>query len=210
VKLYAISGLGADRRVFEYLNLEAEIITIDWITPLINEDLKSYARRLSAKINQNEQFALVGVSFGGLVAIEISKILNPSITIIISSAATKYELRKIIRVSGKLGITEMIPPTLFKPPKFIANFLFGTDKKELLKEILDDTDPKFAKWAVNELAKWSNTERIKNLIHICGSNDKLIPPTIRSCSHLIEGGEHFMIVDKAEEISQIINKEIRL
>jgi hypothetical protein len=56
---------------------------------------------------------------------------------------------------------------------------------------------------VNELAKWSNTERIKNLIHICGSNDKLIPPTIRSCSHLIEGGEHFMIVDKAEEISQI-------
>jgi pimeloyl-ACP methyl ester carboxylesterase len=144
VKLYAISGLGADRRVFEYLNLEAEIITIDWITPLINEDLKSYARRLSAKINQNEQFALVGVSFGGLVAIEISKILNPSITIIISSAATKYELRKIIRVSGKLGITEMIPPTLFKPPKFIANFLFGTDKKELLKEILDDTDPKFA------------------------------------------------------------------
>jgi hypothetical protein len=86
----------------------------------------------------------------------------------------------------------------------------GQIKKELLKEILDDTDPKFAKWAVNELAKWSNTERIKNLIHICGSNDKLIPPTIRSCSHLIEGGEHFMIVDKAEEISQIINKEIRL
>ena len=37
MKLYAISGLGADKRVFQYLDLDYELIHIDWIPPLKGE-----------------------------------------------------------------------------------------------------------------------------------------------------------------------------
>ncbi|MGB0839278.1 MAG: hypothetical protein ACPGXL_04005 [Chitinophagales bacterium] len=33
MKLYGISGLGADQRVFQYLNLDCELIPLDWIEP---------------------------------------------------------------------------------------------------------------------------------------------------------------------------------
>ena len=93
--IYCFSGLGADKRVFKHLKLDANLIHVDWIEPFENESIKSYSKRLSLKIPEDgKNFGILGVSFGGLIATEISKILNPKITILISSAETKYELRK--------------------------------------------------------------------------------------------------------------------
>lgn len=39
MKIYGISGLGADKRVFQFLTLNYEFISIDWITPNKNETI---------------------------------------------------------------------------------------------------------------------------------------------------------------------------
>lgn len=210
MKIYGISGLGADKRVFEYLTLDCKLIPIEWIEPLKNETIENYSIRFSKLINKEEDFGIMGVSFGGLIATEISKKLNPKLTILISSAETKMELRKIYRIIGKTKLLKIIPQVLFDPPRIIANWIFGAKNKNLLNQILDDTDLKFAKWAVNELTNWSNDETISNpVLKIGGANDKLIPPMRDKNQRLIEKGEHFMIVDRADEISQIINEEIK-
>jgi len=50
MRLYTISGLGADRRVFKYLNL-SKTEHLDWIEPQKNETLKvtpfDFLRRLT-------------------------------------------------------------------------------------------------------------------------------------------------------------------
>ena len=209
MKIYGISGLGADKRVFDFLKLDYELIPIEWIEPKEKESLKNYSLRLSQIIDVKSNFGLIGVSFGGLVAVEIGKILNPKLTILISSAETKNELRPIYRSLGQLGFLNKLPSKVFDPPRKIAHFIFGTSNKKLLNSILDDTNLEFAKWAVNELVNWTNQDRIKNLIRIHGTNDKLIPWTSTEKGDLIEGGEHFMIVDRAQEISEIINKKIK-
>lgn len=209
MKIYGISGLGADERVFKYLNLKHEIIPLIWIKHDKNESLESYASRLASKINTNEAFGILGVSFGGLVAVEISKILNPKVTILISSVATKNELSLLLKGVGKMNIIKYLPSKIFNPPKKIAHFLFGTDNKELLNKILDDSDLDFSKWAVNELLNWKNTTTLSSIIKISGTNDKLLPPTkADNNTILIEKGEHFMIVDKAKEISEVINERV--
>ena len=209
MKIYAISGLGADKRVFDYLKLEVELIYIDWIDPKGQESLSDYAKRLSAQIDTREDFIILGVSFGGMIATEISHQLNPKLSILISSAETRLELRPIIRFFDKVGFLRILPTKLFTPPKRIVKYLFGTSKIELLYQILDDTDLSFAKWAVIQMTKWKRTNKLKkNLLKISGSKDKLIPPKDITNSIVIENGEHFMIVDKADEISEIINNRI--
>ena len=152
----------------------------------------------------------MGVSFGGLVAVEISKKLNPALTILISSAETKNELRSIYRLVGKSTFLKWLPTILFDPPRILANWIFGAKNKSLLKQILDDTDLKFAKWAANALFTWKNDETlITPILKIGGTCDKLIPPNNKEDQILIDKGAHFMIVDRAEEISRIINKAIR-
>lgn len=210
MKLYAVSGLGADERVFQYLDLDAELIPVQWINPASNENLADYALRLSNCIKKEEKYGIIGVSFGGLVAVELSKILQPQLTILISSAETKKNLRPIYRLLSKTHILKLIPSFLFNPPLFIASKVFGTNKKSLLKAILDDTDLKFAKWAANALISWNNTEILKNpTLKINGTKDLLIPHSPNDNNqHLIHRGHHFMIVDRAIEISKIINNHI--
>lgn len=75
--LYLIGGLGADERVFKYLNINVKTQIINWILQEPNEELKSYAKRLTEQINKNEEFAILGVSFGGIIAIEMAKFIRP-------------------------------------------------------------------------------------------------------------------------------------
>tara|TARA_B100000809_G_C15071066_1_gene506030 strand:+ start:258 stop:911 length:654 start_codon:yes stop_codon:yes gene_type:complete len=205
MKLYAISGLGADQRVYQYLNIDYELIHLDWIRPIKNEGITDYTMRLSQGINTSEPFGIIGLSFGGLVAIEMSKQLDPKITILISSAETKYELRSIYRLFGKTHLIKLAPLFCFNMPRKIAYFLFGAKNKKLLKEILDDADMYFTKWAISKLITWENTAHITNIIKLSGSEDKLLPPSKDENTILIKGGEHFMIVDKSDEISITIN-----
>ena len=210
MKIYAISGLGADKRVFKYLDLDGELISIDWIIPMKNEGIESYSKRLIAryKLDMQEDFAILGVSFGGLIAVEISKIIHPKLTILVSSAETKSELKTLLKLTGRTQIIRLIPSQLFNPPKAIPHFLFGTKKKELLNSILEDTDLKFAKWSAMELVNWKNETKLENVLKINGTKDKLLPSKDKKAI-LIKDGEHFMIVDHADEISAIINERLR-
>jgi len=208
MKIYAISGLGADQRVFEKLNLDRELIPIHWITPIKHESIQSYTKRLSSAIDQSEDYVILGVSFGGLIATEISKILNPKLTILISSVETKDKLRFIYRWIGNTKLLHLVPTILFDPPRGLATYIFGAKNKQLLHDILDDTDLNFAKWAALQLTTWKNTSSPKNLLKIHGTKDKLIPLKTSMKTIIIEDGAHFMIVDRADEISKIINTKL--
>ena len=209
MKIYAISGLGADKRVFNYLKLNSQIVVIDWINPLKNERIKNYAKRLIKNTQITKNDCILGVSFGGLVAVEISKIIKPKCTILISSAEIKTDLRFAYRFFGKTQIIKLIPEKFLNPPKTIANYVFGAINKKLLHQILDDTDLNFAKWAINELICWQNTQKIYNCLKINGNKDKLIPCKSNKNSVIVKNGEHFMIIDKSDEISNIINNWIK-
>lgn len=95
MRVYCISGVGADHRAFQRLNIpDHELIAVPWIEPLSNESLSSYANRLGASIDTKEPFALLGLSFGGMLAAEMAALLKPRKLILISSiASSSQELR---------------------------------------------------------------------------------------------------------------------
>lgn len=206
MKLYGISGLGADKRVFNLLKLKYKVHCVDWMKPYKKESLESYVGRLSELIDTKDEFGLIGVSFGGVVAVELSKIITPKIIILVSSVETSSELGWLYKSLGKLGVNKVIPHQLFKPPKFIINFLFGT-QSDWLAKIIDDTDSLFAKWAVNALLNWKNEVKRDNVYRIHGEKDRLLkaPSDEHSRGHMISEAGHFMIVDEASKVSEIIN-----
>ena len=81
---------------------------MEWIDPFPNETIEAYAKRLSEGIDQNQPFVLIGLSFGGMVAVEIAKITLPVCTIQISSVDHRDELPKLYRFIGKTGITRLL------------------------------------------------------------------------------------------------------
>lgn len=204
MKLYLIGGLGADSRVFDYLQLDSETQVIDWIKPVRNESLADYVSRLKKQIDTEQDFGLLGVSFGGLIAVELAKQIESSKLILISSVEIADQLpRKFVWI-GKTGVLKLIPDALIRPPRFIQSYLFGAKDKKLLNKIIQDTEPSFIRWALNIMLNWKNRSNSIKPTRIHGTKDRLIPLVGNAIT--VEGGAHFMIVDKAAEISAIVNR----
>src|SRR3954471_14038187 len=116
MKVYFIAGLAADKRVFKYIQLPTgcEAVFLDWISPEKEDTLPSYALRLASTINKEEPFALIGLSFGGMLATEIAKVYQPAVTILISSVPVSKELPGYFRMAGKMRLHKIVPVSLLK------------------------------------------------------------------------------------------------
>jgi pimeloyl-ACP methyl ester carboxylesterase len=204
--IYLISGLGADERIFQ--NIDFGSFTpkhIKWIEPIKNEMLKSYALRLSVQI-ETENPIILGVSFGGMLAVEIAKYIDCQQVILISSAHTKHEIPLIYRVLGQLKIHKLIPIKLFKQANVLTYWFFGMqtqNEKALLKSILHDTDSTFLKWAIHSIVNWTNVETIDKIVHFHGETDRILPiQNIKRTDFRIAYGGHLMIFKQADTISR--------
>jgi surfactin synthase thioesterase subunit len=75
-ELYIFSGLGADESVFQKLDFTGYRITfIHWMIPIKDESMNAYADRLLLQIKTKRPI-LIGLSFGGMMAIEVSKLIE--------------------------------------------------------------------------------------------------------------------------------------
>jgi pimeloyl-ACP methyl ester carboxylesterase len=212
-QVYFISGLGADKRVFEKLNLHPSISVrhIEWVKPLRKETIAHYASRLIAQMDTTRPFVLVGLSFGGIIASELADIISPEKVIIISSTSTGVPVSPFNQKLLKFLLASPLAAPILKHPSSLVYNYFGANTPELkllLDKILKDTDAKFLKWALAGMSKWSRHQKIPGLYHIHGSADKLIPLKLVSPNAIIENGGHLMVYAQAGEISELINAEI--
>jgi pimeloyl-ACP methyl ester carboxylesterase len=210
---YVFSGLGSDERVFKYLDFGAdvEIRVIKWIQPIMTESIADYALRLCTQIDGEGAYYL-GVSFGGLVAIEVAKHIPAKKIILISSVKAAKELPGFYSIAGKIGFYKLANVKLIqRDSKFVFN-MYGVKSKEhkgLLMSIFRDLDPIFFKWAIKQMMLWKHIKSQGELVQIHGSNDNAFPfKNIVQADYVIQGGGHFMVFDHAENLSHIVQKEL--
>lgn len=104
-ELYIFSGLGADEKVFQKLYFSDFSPTfIKWIAPQEEETIENYATRLLDQIRTTKPI-LIGLSFGGMIAVEVAKQIDTEKVILIASAKTQNEIPFYFRFAGQLGCT---------------------------------------------------------------------------------------------------------
>ena len=210
--IYCISGLGADESIFQYLDLSfVKPVFIKWIEPLSNETLDNYANRLKEEFIHEANPLIFGLSLGGMVAVEIAKSIPSSKTIIISSAKTKNEIPFQWKFFRYFPLYKILPDSSMKNSLSIQQYFLGAQSKIARKYVrfaLKNADPVFYKWAIGAIMKWNNKIIPSNVIHIHGTNDKLLPHKFVKADYTIEGGGHVMIIENAVEISALIKKLI--
>jgi pimeloyl-ACP methyl ester carboxylesterase len=210
-KVYFISGLGADKRVFSFLNLSfCEPVFIEWIVPLQNESLKEYALRLRQQITEPSP-TIIGISFGGMLATEMSKADSSIKAIIISSNKLSNELPAYLRLGKYIPVYKVLPTSLLKQSALLFKGSLGAqgvEQKKMLVQIIRDTDTRFLKWAIQAILTWNNKIIPENLVHIHGTADKLLPYKLVKPNYTITGGTHVMPMDKHEEIAALLKSLI--
>ena len=208
MKVYFISGLGADERVFKHIVIPAEheIVHLQWIRPFKKESLSSYALRLAGKINTNEKFSVIGLSFGGMIASEIGNHLKPEHTILISSIPSSQHLPVYYKLAGAFRLHRIVPVSFIKRAAKIKR-LFTTETSEdklMLRTMIRDADNWFISWAIHASLTWDNKVLPQNFIHLHGTHDEILPTRYTKPTHVLPKAGHLMVMNRAEEINAIL------
>lgn len=210
IDVYCLSGLGVDERAFQRLHPKGVTLKhIPWIPPQKGESLREYSVRLFNQADLPEDYSLAGVSFGGMIASEFAQIRKPKHLFLISTISCGTELPWFFKLGGFLRIYQIVPKKLLNYPNFMLYYIFSVKNqgdKELLREIVSDTDPDFLRWALGAIVRWRSQYRSEG-IKIHGGSDRLLPSR-GEISNTIQNGGHFIIVDRAAEIAEVIESEL--
>lgn len=208
-KIYFIPGIEMDPKIYRLYKFEDfQNHIIKWPPPFPKEPFSHYAKRIAEQITDKEPY-LIGFSFGGMLAIEIAKILTPKKVILVSSAKTCHEYPFYIRFLAKTKCYHLLPKYLYTQSNPIRNYLLGTknNKQQKLAKIHSKLPRGFMKWAIDQSIKWNNTTIPKShIIHLHGSEDNILP--IKKIKDVVEikNAGHLMFAYQARIIRQHLKK----
>jgi pimeloyl-ACP methyl ester carboxylesterase len=177
---------------------------LDWIDPQQNESLQSYASRLCEKITHNNP-VLIGVSFGGIIVQEMSRIISCKKVVIISSVKSYKEFPIHILLGRKSKAYKYFPTQWVDKTEDFIGFVFGPalrKRMKLHKYYLSVRDKKYLDWALHHFFQWEREEADPEVIHIHGSLDALIPVFNLKNYISVPGGTHALILIKAPWLNQ--------
>jgi pimeloyl-ACP methyl ester carboxylesterase len=212
MNVYFIPGLGADHRLFTHLRLPEghQPAYIYWIPPHKDEKLNDYAGRLAEQIDHTKPFILVGISLGGILAVEIAKRYPPVSTIIISSIPVTAHLPKYYQLAHRLGLGKLVPASFLKMASAIKHSLTmrSPHNRKLMRDIIRSGDDHFIHWALNAVLEWDNSTIPQPLFHIHGTRDEIFPISLTKPTHIIPKGRHMLSISRPDTVNKIFREII--
>lgn len=210
-RVYMIPGLGAQSSIFEKLNFQnLQMVHVKWIKPYQYESLSSYAKRLLEQIPQ-DAYNIVGLSFGGMLASEMALMRPNAKVIIVSSCSHAHQLPAWYRIGKWLPLHLVQSNRLEQTRLNIMQRILGirsTDEKAFFQNMWNATNHTWANEFVQMILKWALQEKPRNVFHIHGTKDRLLPHPTSKVDHSLTNGTHWMIREEAHLLSSIIEHEV--
>ena len=208
MKLYTISGLGADEKVLEKLtfNPAIEIVHIPWLIPNLDEDFHEYVSRMSEFIDDSEDFYLLGYSFGGILVQEIHKLKPAKKVVIMGSIRCDAEKSKLILAGQKTNAIRYIPLRIFNGNTTLFYSFFRKlfdPKNPKLTQYFRVKDPYYLKWSMDKVAHWK-FDKIPDVIQILADKDIVFPLKNSQPDFVIKNATHLFPITKHKEVSEIL------
>ncbi|WP_407404242.1 alpha/beta hydrolase [Chryseobacterium sp.] len=210
MKIYVVSGLGADFKVLEKLKFppQHQVVFIDWLIPKKDEIFSAYIGRMAEKIDDKEPFYLLGYSFGGIVVQEINAIKRAQKIVILGSIKSDAEKSRLIK-AGRLTRIPKILPLAFFSDKTTAYYSvvrkFFDPKNPRINSFFRVRDPYYLKWSMERITEWKFQEN-PDVIQILADRDIVFPIKNSKPNYVIKDGSHLFPATKHKEVSELLHE----
>lgn len=206
-KVFLISGLGADTRLYNNIDIpeNSETIPVDWLEPHQTDTLETYAQKIIYQYDIRPGSTVIGTSLGGMLTIEIAKKVRLKKAILISSIKTINEIPHYFSIFKILPIYNLLPARMLTKLGFLIKPLIGRLNENdtwLFNDMLKKNSPVFMRWALSAVLKWDNLIIPVNVHHIHGDKDRIFPVKYIRDATIVNGGSHVMVFNRAKEINK--------
>ncbi len=208
MKIYLISGLGADDKVLENIKFPAplEPVFLDWLIPQHDESFFDYVKRMADRVDDSENFCLLGYSFGGIIVQEIDRIKKAEKVVILGSIKSDKEKSMLMKFGAYSKIPKWIPTRMYgeKPSLMYAFFRKLIDPNNpRIMQYFRVRDAYYLKWSIEKIAEWKFDEN-PEVIQILADRDIVFPIKNSHPDYIIHGATHLFPATRAKEVSRIL------
>ena len=208
-KLFLISGLGADERLFKNLDLSGfDVVPVTWIEPEKTDSLTGYATKLIRQFGIVDGSSVIGVSLGGMLTVEIVKQVQLKHAIIISSIKSRAEAPWYFTFFRVVPLDKLISGRFLKSLGPLIRPLFGSfagsKESPLFYSMLQNSNPVFLSWAMRAVLEWDGKTAPTLINHLVGDEDLIFQHRRIKDAIVIPKGDHMMVFTRAKEINPII------
>jgi pimeloyl-ACP methyl ester carboxylesterase len=207
--------MGADERVFAAQKQALpSLIVPRWIAPEADETIAHYAERFAGRINPGVPCFIGGASFGGFVALEMVRHLNPRGCFLIGSARSPADfppafrtLRKISCVAGAVPFE--LANLLSKVALLSSGGLLNQHSADLLSQMAE-SDAAFLRWACRAVLEWAgpSPQPTCPIFQIHGEKDFVLPVSPVAPDVIVTGAGHALSMSHPQSVTDFLTEKM--
>ena len=206
-----LPGLETDERLFFPLKERFGGSSLQWLEPVKNETLSDYAKRIAEQISmkENSSLHLVGLCFGGVVAMEIAQHIEVKSIVTMNvpgdSKDIREEFRNAVQIGSKMPLTVLKGLLAMKGPSFYQEKEELNDEQTaVLSDMMKGLNMEFLRWAAVASAEWNQPTPFEfSCPHLAlhgGKNQIIKTPKVMKTERLQEAG-HLIPLTHFDELS---------
>lgn len=212
--IYCLPGLGLNEKVFSKLKIpSAQLKFIKYVEAEKEETLQSYAAKINEQI-VDEEFSLLGMSLGGILSIEISRIRKVKKLYLISTIKNKLERPSFLKVLDKIpNSSTTAAKWAISASVKLKPYYDNSDEEglNLFKEMMEECSLGFISWGWRVVSNWEFNQSFSTpFYHLHGTADLVFPIKHIDQAETLKGGTHYMIYNNADEISTRIENSLQV
>lgn len=213
--LILLSGMGADESVFAAQKRAfPHLIVPKWPRPKGQENFEGYCERLAKELDPGRPCFIGGASFGGLVALEMARYLNPLACFLIGSIRGPDQLPTRIRAM------KLLEPAIGLAPVSMLQWSAGksmSSAKQLGEKHIHGVMHQFTqadaatlRWSARQILKWNNANNQILIRQIHGDRDRVFPIRNIEADEIVKGGGHVISMTHSDQVTEFLRREMNL
>lgn len=213
-RLVLFSGLGIPPALLTpqfHIN-GVDVTAAAWPTIVAAENIAQFAARAAEQIVASDDLYVGGVSFGGMVALEVARIVRPRGVFLIAAAKSGSALSPIVRLvalaASKLPMAAVELGLKWSP--LLVRMVGRPDRvqREYLLDLAEASIASLTHWGGRVMLDWTAPPLPCPVWQVHGSDDRMIPVKNVSPDLVIPGGGHVINVTHAAAVNQFIRERI--
>jgi pimeloyl-ACP methyl ester carboxylesterase len=209
--IFLFPGQGSDSALFQNLRFKRnyQVRNIHYPIPPKNCSMQQFAQMLVSQIDTSEPYIFIGVSMGGMLAVELSEIMHPKQVILVSSAKNRAELPFRYRFQKHIPLYKIFPASIIKLGARCLQPIVEPDRRKFKKEfkrMLLSKDKTYLKRSIQMIVNWERKSNAVQLDHIHGTRDHTIPIRNVKDAVAVKKGSHMMMLTRASDLTELIDQ----
>ena len=207
-----IPGMGADERLFAPQLADGLPIEVaPMITPERGDDMARYAERIRDAVDLTGNYAVGGISYGGMVACELAQLCAPKFVLLIASCREGRSLPgyyRLVEYTSRLLPTPLIQRRCAASSRVLASVeKLDREQYDLIRDMSLNMPVPFLRRVGRMIIQWEGPRDYSCPVrHIHGSKDRVIPFSRVTPDEVVPEGGHLINMTHTNQVNRYIER----